>query len=63
MFKSSKNKVLEFKHKNNSPLVTSVNRGERNMLRIKNIKERIRIKKIKDINGMEISYDVIEKKN
>jgi hypothetical protein len=43
--------------------VTSVNRGERNMLRIKNIKETIRIKKIKDINGMEISYDVIEKKN
>jgi hypothetical protein len=63
MFKSNKYKILDYKHENNTPLLSSNSRGEKHKLRIKNIKERVRLKKIKDINGMEISYNVIKKKN
>jgi len=62
MFKSDKKKILEFKYKKNSPLISSKIRGENNRLRIENIRKRIRLKKIEDINGMKITYDVIEKK-
>ena len=63
MFKSDKKNILDFKHKNNTPLLSSNSIGEKKILRIESIKQRIRLKKIKDINGMQITYDVIKKKN
>jgi len=63
MFKSNKFKILDYKHENNIPLLSSNSRGEKIFLRIKDIKEIVRLKKIKDINGMEISYNAIRKKN
>jgi hypothetical protein len=63
MFKSDKKNILDFKHKNNTPLLSSNSKGEKKILRIESIKQRIRLKKIKDINGMQITYDVIKKKN
>ena len=63
MFKSNKTNVLEFKCRNNTPLLSSNSKGEKKILRIESIKQRIRLKKIKDINGMQITYDVIKKKN
>ena len=63
MFKSNKYKILDFMHKNNTPLQSFNGRGVNHKLSIEGIKKRVRLKKIKDINGMEISYNVIEKKN
>ena len=63
MFKFNKNLLLSLEHENNTPLLPSNSKGERNKLKIKKIKQRVSLKKIKDINGMEISYDVIKKKN
>ena len=61
MFKYNKKNTLEFKHKNNTPLLPSNSKGEKDKKKIKNTKERVRLKKIKDINGMQITYDVIKK--
>ena len=52
MFKSNKFKISDYKHENNTPLLSSNSRGEKKSLRIKYIKEIVRLKKIKDINGM-----------
>ena len=62
MFKSNKKNVLEFKRKNNTPLLTSNSKGEENKIRIEKIKQRIVLKINKDINGMEITHGVIKKK-
>ena len=62
MFKSNKKNVLEFKRKNNTPLLTSNSKGEENKIRIEKIKQRIVLKKNKDINGMEITHSIIKKK-
>ena len=62
MFKTNKRKVLEFKYKNNTPLLSADGKGEINRFRDENIKRRIRLKKIEDINGMKITYGVIKKK-
>ena len=55
MFKSNNKNILEFKRKNNIPLLSSNSKGEKN---IKSIK----LKKIQDINGMQITYGIIKKK-
>tara|TARA_B110001454_G_C12399674_1_gene300330 strand:+ start:108 stop:296 length:189 start_codon:yes stop_codon:yes gene_type:complete len=62
MFKYNKKNTLEFKHKNNTPLSSPSSKGEKNKIKIEGIKQRVRLKKIKDINGMQITYDVIKKK-
>jgi hypothetical protein len=63
MFKSNKTNVLEFKRKNKTPLLTSNSTGEKNRIRIEKIKQIVILKKNKDINGMEITHGVINKKN
>ena len=63
MFKSNKKNVLEFKRKNNTPLLSSNSKGGKNRIKIGKIKERVILKKNKDINGMEITYGIINKKN
>ena len=63
MFKSNKTNVLEFKRKNNTPLLTSNSKGEKNRIRIEKIKQRVILKKNTDINGMEITHGIIKKKN
>ena len=63
MFKSNKKNVLEFKRKNNTPLLTSNSKGEENKIRIEKIKQRIILRRNKDINGMEIIHGIIKKKN
>ena len=62
MFKSNKKNVLEFKRKNNTPLLTSNSKEEENKIRIEKIKQRIVLKKNKDINRMEITHSIIKKK-
>jgi len=54
MSRFNKKKLLNLEYINNTPLLTSNSKGER---------QELRLKKIKDINGMEISYNVIKKKN
>ena len=61
MVKINKKKV-NFESKKKSPLLNPISEGEKEMLRIKKIKERIRIKKFQDINGMEITHDIFKKK-
>ena len=63
MFKSNKSNVLVFKRKNNTPLLSSNSKGEKDKTRIKNTKERVILKRNKDINGMEITHGIINKKN
>ena len=63
MFKSNKTNVLEFKRKNKTPLLNSNSKGEKNRTRIEKIKQRIILKKNKDINGMEITHGITYKKN
>ena len=63
MFKSNKTNILVFKRKNNTPLLSSNSKGEKNKIRIKNTKERVILKRNKDINGMEITHGIINKKN
>ena len=63
MFKSNKKNVLEFKRKNNTPLLSSNSKGGKNRIKIGKIKQRVILKKNKDINGMEITYGIINKKN
>ena len=62
MFKPNKKNILEFKLKDNTSLLPLSSKGENNKIRIKNIKQRVRLKRIKDINGMQITYEVIKKK-
>ena len=63
MFKSNKTNVLEFRRRNNTPLLSSNSKGEKNRIRIEKIKQKIILKKTKDINGMEITHGIIKKKN
>ena len=63
MFKSNKTNVLEFRRRNNTPLLSSNSKGEKDKTRIKNTKERVILKRNKDINGMEITHGIINKKN
>ena len=63
MFKFNKTNVLEFKRKNNTPLLSSNSKGGKNRIKIGKIKQRVILKKNKDINGMEITYGIINKKN
>ena len=61
--KFNKKNLLNLEHINNSPLLHNNSKGENNKMRIQKIKERVRIKKIKDINGMQITYEATRKKN
>lgn len=63
MLKFNKEKILNIKHKNNAPLLPSNSKGETIQLNRSILSEKIRIKKLQDINGMQITYDVIKKKN
>ena len=63
MFKFNKINVLVFKRKNNTPLLSSSSKGEKNSIRIEKIKQMIILKKNKDINGMEITHGIVRKKN
>ena len=63
MFKFNKKSLLNLDHTNDFPLLTNNSKGKNNKIRIEKIKERIRIKKINDINGMQITYEAIRKKN
>ena len=63
MIKFNKKNLLNLEYINNSSLLHNSSKGENNKMRIQKIKERIRIKKIKDINGMQITYEAIRKKN
>ena len=63
MFKSNKTNILEFKCRNNTPLLSSNSKGGKNRIKIGKIKQRVILKKNKDINGMEITYGIINKKN
>ena len=63
MFQINKKNLLNFEHLNNTPLLPSNSKGEDNKLRIKKIKQRVILKKKKDINGMQITYGIIKKKN
>ena len=63
MFKSNKTNVLEFRRRNNTPLLSSNSKGGKNRIKIGKIKQRVILKKNKDINGMEITYGIINKKN
>jgi hypothetical protein len=63
MDKFNKKNLLNLEHTNNTPLLHNNSKGENNKIRIEKIKKRIRIKKIKDINGMQITYEAIRKKN
>ena len=57
MFKFNKRSLLNIEHLNDTPLLDSNSKGGNNKTRIQKIKE------IKDINGMKITYEVIRKKN
>jgi hypothetical protein len=63
MLKFNKKNLLNLDYTNDSPLLNNNSKGENNKIRIEKIKQRIRIKKIKDINGMQITYEAIRKKN
>ena len=61
MVKFNKKNLLNLEHITNSSLLHNNSKGENNKIRIEKIKKRIRIKKIKDINGMQITYEAIRK--
>ena len=61
--KFNKKNLLNLENINNSSLLPNNSKEENNKMRIKKIKERVRIKKIKDINGMQITYEATRKKN
>ena len=61
MVKFNKKNLLTFEHINNPPLLHNSSKGGNNKIRIEKMKERVRIKKIKDINGMQITYEAIRK--
>ena len=63
MFRFNKKNLLNLKKINNTPLLDTNSKGEKNSLRIQKIKKRLILKKNKDINGMEITHGIIKKKN
>ena len=63
MFKTNKKFLLGLEYINNNPLLPSNSKGKQELIRIKKIKERVRLRKFQDINGMQISYGIIKKKN
>jgi len=62
MLKTSKKLLLDVDHTNNNPLLPSNSKGKQELIRIKKIKERVRLRKFQDVNGMQISCGVIKKK-
>ena len=62
MFKSNKKNILDFEPLKNTPLLSSRSKGVKKKLKNKNIKDRVKIKKIEDINGMQITYGIIKKR-
>ena len=63
MFRFNKKNLLNLTQINNTPLLDTNSKGEKNSLRIQKIKQRVILKKNKDINGMEITHGIIKKKN
>ena len=63
MFKFNKKNLLNLDHVKNIPLLSSNSKGRKTKTRVETTKDRMRIKEIKDINGMQITYEVIRKKN
>jgi hypothetical protein len=63
MFRLNKKSLLNLEYLSKTPLLTSNSKGENNKLKIKKIKQRVILKVKKDINGMEIIYGIIKKKN
>ena len=63
MFRLNKKSLLNLEYLRKTPLLTSNSKGENNKLKIKKIKQRVILKVKKDINGMEIIYGIIKKKN
>ena len=63
MFNSNKKNILDTKYKNNNPLLPSNSKGEKIKIGINITQQIVRLKKIKDINGMQITYEAIRKKN
>ena len=63
MFRFNKKNLLNLTQINNTPLLDTNSKGEKNSLRIQRIKQRVILKKNKDINGMEITHGIIKKKN
>jgi len=63
MFKLNKKNLFNIEHLNNTPLLSSNSKGENHEIRIKKLKQRVILKKNKDINGMEITHGIINKKN
>ena len=61
MFKLNKKNLFNIEHLNNTPLLSSNSKGEKNRIRIEKIKQKIILKKTKDINGMEITHGIIKK--
>jgi len=62
MFKLNKKKLLNLAHLSNAPLLPEDSKGDDNKLRIKKVKQRIVLKRNKNINSMEITYGIIRKK-
>jgi hypothetical protein len=63
MFRLNKKSLLNLEYLRKTHLLTSNSKGENNKLKIKKIKHRVILKVKKDINGMEITYGIIKKKN
>ena len=63
MFKFNKKNLLNLDHVKSIPLLSSNSKGEKDKIRIKQIKERVILKRNKDINGMEIIHGINYKKN
>ena len=61
MVKFNKKNLLNLDDINNPPLLHNNSKGGKNKIQIEKKKDRIRIKKIKDINGMQITYEAIRK--
>tara|TARA_B100000287_G_scaffold414789_1_gene447715 strand:+ start:980 stop:1165 length:186 start_codon:yes stop_codon:yes gene_type:complete len=61
MLKSNKKNLLKLKHINEPPLLTSNSKGENNKF-YKNF-QKVELKKLFDINEMEIRYGIIRNKN
>ena len=59
MFKLNKRNLLNLEHVKNTPSLNSNSKGVNNKKQI----EKIKLKEIKDINGMKIIYEAIRKKN
>ena len=63
MFKFNKKNLLNLDHVKSIPLLSSNSKGRKTKTEVEKIKDRMGIKEIKDINGMQITYEVIRKKN